>query len=101
MHFWEYWDEKIAEGKHSINVPQGENAVNIVSVHKSKGLEYPIVIIPFAGWSLTPHKNTIFWFDKQNEEEQPIYYPLNNSKKLSESTFNEQYEDELSLHIFG
>ena len=27
-----------------------ENAVNIISIHKSKGLQFPVVIIPFGSW---------------------------------------------------
>lgn len=101
LSFLDYWDEKIVDGKQSINVPEGENAVNIVSVHKSKGLEYPIVIIPFANWGLTPHKNTIFWFDKEEvkDDKSQLYFPLSNSKNLSETTFNGQYKHELSLNI--
>ena len=27
-----------------------DNAVNVISIHKSKGLEFPVVIIPFGSW---------------------------------------------------
>lgn len=44
--FLEYWD-KIGFKK-SIPSPEGTNAVRIMTIHKSKGLEFPIVIFPFA-----------------------------------------------------
>ncbi len=44
--FLEYWDLK-QEGL-AISAPEHLNAVNIMTVHKSKGLEFPFVIFPFA-----------------------------------------------------
>ena len=44
--FLEYWD-KMGFQK-SIPSPEGTNAVRIMTIHKSKGLEFPVVIFPFA-----------------------------------------------------
>jgi ATP-dependent exoDNAse (exonuclease V) beta subunit/very-short-patch-repair endonuclease len=44
--FLNFWD-KNAE-KFSIPSPEGKNAVRIMTIHKSKGLEFPVVIMPFA-----------------------------------------------------
>ena len=44
--FINFWD-KNAE-KFSIPSPEGNNAVRIMTIHKSKGLEFPVVIFPFA-----------------------------------------------------
>ena len=44
--FLNFWD-KNAE-KFSIPSPEGTNAVRIMTIHKSKGLEFPVVIFPFA-----------------------------------------------------
>lgn len=42
--FLEYWD-KIGFEK-SIPSPEGTNAIRIMTIHKSKGLEFPVVIYP-------------------------------------------------------
>lgn len=42
--FLEYWEE--SGYKLSISLPQNANAVKIMTVHKSKGLEFPVVIFP-------------------------------------------------------
>ena len=44
--FLNYWDKN--SDKFSIPSPEGTNAVKIMTIHKSKGLEFPVVIFPFA-----------------------------------------------------
>jgi ATP-dependent exoDNAse (exonuclease V) beta subunit len=44
--FLNYWDNNSA--KLSIPSPEGIDAVRIMTIHKSKGLEFPVVIFPFA-----------------------------------------------------
>ncbi|WP_209401367.1 exodeoxyribonuclease V subunit beta [Pseudozobellia sp. WGM2] len=44
--FLEYWEKK--KDKLSLSAPEHVAAVRIMSIHKSKGLEFPFVIFPFA-----------------------------------------------------
>ena len=59
--FLKWWDEKVTTKKWAINLPEGNNAVRILTIHQSKGLEFPIVIMPLADWELTPLKNQTIW----------------------------------------
>ncbi len=43
--FLEWWDEN--KDSFSIIMPDGMNAVRIMSMHKAKGLQFPVVILPF------------------------------------------------------
>jgi ATP-dependent exoDNAse (exonuclease V) beta subunit len=43
LNYWETQNEKL-----SIPSPEGNDAVRIMTIHKSKGLEFPVVIFPFA-----------------------------------------------------
>jgi ATP-dependent exoDNAse (exonuclease V) beta subunit len=56
--FLEFWDEE--GGEERIGTPEGVKAVRILTIHKAKGLEFPIVFIPLTDWSLEPqNRNTI------------------------------------------
>lgn len=46
-----------------VSTPEGEDAVTIQSIHKSKGLEYPVVLLPYANWSFTPGFRDEIWGD--------------------------------------
>ena len=43
--FLDFWERK--KDTLSIVAPEAENAVQIMTIHKSKGLEFPVVIIPY------------------------------------------------------
>lgn len=43
--FLDFWESK--KDKLSIVAPEAENAVQIMTIHKSKGLEFPVVILPY------------------------------------------------------
>ncbi len=43
--------------------PEGQNAVQIMTIHKSKGLEFPVVIFPYAKEHIYDHKQSKKWFE--------------------------------------
>ncbi len=64
--FLSYWD--INFSKLSIPSPEGKEAVRIMTIHTSKGLEFPVVIFPFAeeNYSLGPKEK--IWLTADEEQ---------------------------------
>ena len=93
-----WWEEN--EKKLSVQVDTHENAVTISTVHKSKGLEYPIVIIPFLNQQIYRNNEKI-WIDKNDEELPSAYVHLSKSLLLTShaDVFNEERNKTLLDYI--
>ena len=48
--FLKFWDEK--KDRLTVNASATTDAINIMTIHKAKGLEFDCVVIPFANWEL-------------------------------------------------
>ena len=65
--FLEYFEEK--KEKLNIVTPQGVDAVEIITIHKSKGLEFPVVIYPYANINIHGDLNPKTWINIENEKD--------------------------------
>ena len=92
--FLEYWEE--IKNKKSIVISEEINAVKLMTIHKSKGLAFPIVIIPFD-WQSSVKKE--MWVENSSKISDKLQYSLiNQNKTLLNSHFDLQYKRELSLN---
>lgn len=65
--FLKYWREELKDSTISLDDNQensntNDKKIKLLSVHKSKGLEFPIVIIPFFEWKIVNNINKL-WID--------------------------------------
>lgn len=93
--FLTWWDE--SGKKRSISTPEGQDAINILTVHKSKGLEYKIVIIPFLDWEIGKDKGYLWTTTDEEPLNEIPYLPVRLSSKLKNSLFKAEYEAEKLL----
>lgn len=106
--FLNYW--QTAQEKVSVSAPPDQDAVTIQTIHKSKGLEYPVVIIPFADWSYKPRNNETMWAELgplgeleeltipgvgQQEIRRLQTTSITLKKDLDDTPLASQYQDEL------
>ena len=61
-----YWDAN--SGKLSIPSPEGREAVRIMTIHTSKGLEFPVVIFPFAEEDYSKGPREKIWLNADEEQ---------------------------------
>ena len=64
--FLEFW-ENFSDGV-TVDPPENMNQVAVMTIHKSKGLEFPVVIVPFADWSLGKSNYDRAWIETEGLE---------------------------------
>ncbi len=72
--FLDWWEET---GKsRSIVVPEGVEAVQVMTIHKSKGLQFPVVIHPFADKKPNRLTRSGLWTDESRSgiQDPPVQY---------------------------
>ena len=99
--FCDWWEANIDTDKLCVNTTFDVDAVNVMTIHKSKGLEFPIVIVPFIEKKLKPSGGQIIIdipYDK------PDFFVVDNGKLEGLDKFQDIYDDEIqqeNLEIYN
>lgn len=96
--FLTYWVDTLC----SKTIPSGEiSGIRILSIHKSKGLEYHTVLLPFCDWKMENETyNHLLWcrINESDSDKEPFgeldLTPVNYSSAMSESYFSDSYKEE-------
>ncbi|WP_294618599.1 exodeoxyribonuclease V subunit beta [uncultured Bacteroides sp.] len=91
--FIRYWDETLC----SKTIPSGEmDGIRIFSIHKSKGLEFHTVLIPFCDWKLEneTHNQLVWCTAPQSPYNAIDLVPVNYSSTMAESVYRQDYLNE-------
>jgi len=84
--FIQWWKEKgVTVG---LSVPEKNTAITILTIHRSKGLQFPVVIIPYFSWPIMHSSGTFLWV---SHSEPPFNlipkYPIKTIKLAEKSHF--------------
>ena len=96
--FLDWWEEK--GQKKAVQIDKSQNAVMIQTVHKSKGLQYPVVIMPYLQRSVEPNSKSILWFEnKITEDDWLDYVPIRFDKKLINGLYDTEIQNEMDKSL--
>lgn len=95
--FLAFWDEQLS----AQTIPSGEmEGIRIFTIHKSKGLQFHTVFIPYCHWDVERDKNTTLSNDllwcapgKEPYNELPLI-PVSPCGQMKNSIFRDAYEEE-------
>lgn len=88
--FIEFWDKELCQK----TIPGGElEGVRIFSIHKSKGLEFHTVLVPFCDWKLENETNNqLIWCAPEKSPYNDLdIVPVNYSPLMAESIYRNDY----------
>lgn len=93
-----YWNDTL----YAKTIPSGEiSGIRILSIHKSKGLEYHTVLLPFCDWKMENETyNHMLWcrINEADADKEPFceldLTPVNYSSAMAESYFSDSYREE-------
>lgn len=92
-HFIRHWEDTLC----AQTIPSGEvDGIRILSIHKSKGLEFHTVLIPFCDWKLENETNNqLVWCQAPSAPYNALdLVPVTYSPLMAESVYRSDYLDE-------
>lgn len=92
--FLTWWEE---DGiKKSLPSPEGADAIQIITIHKSKGLAFRAVFVPFCNWEIKGKANGTFWVSSDETVYKELRgIPLKYNEALADSAIAKAYYEEL------
>lgn len=92
--FLKYWEEE--GSRKTLPSSESTDAVQVITIHKSKGLAFKVVMIPFCNWDINGKTNTIFWVPAANTPYHQLErIPLKYNSSLGQSSVAIPYYEEL------
>ncbi|MFN8275860.1 MAG: UvrD-helicase domain-containing protein [Chitinophagales bacterium] len=92
--FLEWWSDKRSTA--SVIFPEDLDAVRIMTIHKSKGLQFPVVLLIEADFNcIENNSSTLFWASVEEWLPTPLpFYPIKADSSLLQTPLHGIYERE-------
>jgi len=85
------WDELKTE---SLEIPEGSEGVRLMTIHKSKGLDFPVVILAGANFPYTPKPDSQVWVPVNDNKTPVKFLPVRYSDLNKLVSYFDLYETE-------
>lgn len=93
--FLKWWSDN--GGERSVNIDKDRNAIEVMTIHKAKGLENKVIIIPYCTWKFMPEAirpTTIWTKPAESSGIENIIFPVQSTSVAANSIFAEGYYKE-------
>ena len=89
--FLKMWDEKGASK--NLSVERNNSTIELTTIHKAKGLEKKVVIIPYCSWQLDPLVNNTVWAtpEQRGELSEIGQFPVSYNSRMEQSIYADEY----------
>uniref|UniRef100_UPI003AEFD3EC UvrD-helicase domain-containing protein n=1 Tax=Alistipes sp. TaxID=1872444 RepID=UPI003AEFD3EC len=95
--FLRWWDEQ--GSARSLSIDESASTIEITTIHKAKGLEKRVVVIPYCSWPLDPRSGgnvqNIVWAEARGEAGAVGRFPVRFKRSMAKSGFAAEYYREL------
>ncbi|MCX7878752.1 MAG: UvrD-helicase domain-containing protein, partial [Ignavibacteria bacterium] len=92
--FINWWEEH--NNRYTVTLPEDEDAIRIMTIHKAKGLESPVVVIPYCSWRWG--NGEVIWTSLEEEPFNELgSFFVRPNKNLSLSLLEKYYFTEKTL----
>ena len=93
--FLKWWE--VEKNRKYVSMPDNQDAIKLITIHKSKGLEFDAVIIPFCDWQLCK-SGKIMWCAPNDKPFSDIaLLPLKYEDEMQNTIFEKEYFREKML----
>ncbi len=94
--FLGYWDDELC--MKSIPKKSDLQGIQAMTIHKSKGLQFHTVIVPFCDWDMTKmstaYQRSLVWCEKHEVPFDLEILPVEYSSKMKQSLFSKEFAEE-------
>lgn len=92
--FLDWWELK--KETRTVKIPESHDAIRIMTIHKSKGLQFKAVLMPFMDWDIVNSRGVI-WSAYEEQDASQLIVPLSLTASLAQTSFAERYKKEVMM----
>ncbi len=93
--FLEFYEQKSTSL--SVEAPDNQDAVQLMTIHKSKGLQFKAVLLPVADWSIKSNPDSLLWCELPAPFDGVGKLPLKQKENLKKTFVRDAYLAETEM----